>query len=80
MRKARLVVTLLNVVPPRPLTLVVVNILYVVKDEGAKLPPASTFTVPPVNVALPVTASLSFFPAALALTRKIEPGWKLTLP
>ena len=52
-------VTLANVVPPRPFTLVVVNIVYGVDDEGAKLPPASTFTVPPVNVALPVMASLS---------------------
>ena len=41
--------TLANVVPPKPLTLVVVNIVYGVDDEGTKLPPASTFTVPPVN-------------------------------
>ena len=42
--------------------------------------PASTCTVPPVKVAVPVTRSLSFWPAGLMLTRKVEPGAKLALP
>ena len=42
--------------------------------------PASTCTVPPCRPAVPETASLSVCPAALTLTRKVEPDVKVALP
>ena len=81
MSSAILVVTTgLNLFVPMPIPPpVAVRIVYCV--NAAKLPPANTFTEPPVNVALPVTTSLSILVGSgAALIWKVEPGWKVTLP